>query len=130
MSGRKIAEYSLHVFDDGREVYFQERAETICPLQFSPFESIRWGYNGHMRVHRLEVIELASGRVIEQIVVRSIKVNHGEKFICPRPHGARWKVHNDDSDNYTVYRRRPPAKRTVFADVAAWLRARAESERA
>lgn len=128
MLGRKVAEYSLHVFADGAELYFNERAETITPLEYAPFEAISWGYNGYMRVHRVEVLELGDGSQVEQIVVRSIKVNCGEKFICPRPHGAGWQVHNDESDNYTVYRRGAPAARQIFDDIGAWLRARAEVE--
>ena len=128
MSGRKLAEYSLRVLDDGQELYFRERAETICPPGVSPFHGIRWLNNGYLHVHRLEVFELVDGAMVEQIEVRSIKINCGEKFICQRPHGAGWRVHNDDSDNYTIYRRPAPASRRIFADVGSWLRARAEDE--
>jgi hypothetical protein len=128
MLGRKIAEYSLRVLDDGREVFFRDIAETICPPGFSSFEGIRYLNNGYLHVHRLEVLELPNGEIVEEIEVRSIKINCGERFIAPHPHGAGWRVHNDKSDNYTIYRRHAPAERRIFSDVGAWLRARAEDE--
>jgi hypothetical protein len=53
-------------------------------------------------------LKLGNGRIVEQITIPSIKMDRGSHFMCPKPHGVGWKLHDAESDKYTVYRRPLP----------------------
>lgn len=119
---RKVKEYSLHVLANGNEVLFAE-------LPHVPLEPLHWmrllrDYKGPSvaHVHHVALLELRDGSTVEEINIPSIKIDGGQAFICPKPHGAGWKVHNDTFDNFTLYRRpTPTGERQTFSSYTAYL---------
>lgn len=124
VSERKVGEYSLHVRADGEEVNFRELPWD--PLTRYPRPLLRSG-SAALPVHVVTVFEQADSSLIEQIEVRSIKVNMGETFIYPRPHGVgwtKWDPDDRDPENYTLYRRpKSSGERRTFNSLREYLEA-------
>lgn len=118
---RKIAEYSLQVRKDGQERRFRQLPKVVVPYGFGPMLVI--SVDGGPRttlVQHVRLFEAEDGSLFEELEVRTVKVNCGERFICPEPHGVGWTVHDDESENFTVYRRpMPGGERPTFADASA-----------
>jgi hypothetical protein len=112
----KVREYALHVRPDGVEVLYRRLPEIIHHSGGGFFEGIRSRERGGIvRAHNVVVLKLGNGRLVEQTTIQSIRVNRGQAYICPQPRGEGWKVHDDHSDNYTVYRRPlPKGERAMF----------------
>lgn len=102
---KKISEYSLHVCADGEEVLFSELPR---PHPYHHWMLLIQHYNNPVQVHHVIEYELPDGSRIEQTSLPTIECYM--RIICPKPRGDDWKVHDNNSDKITVYRRPKPQR--------------------
>jgi hypothetical protein len=112
---RKIDNYCLRVQPDGQEVRFAGPPNESYGINHLRTDGCR------LHVHHVFLFEAQDGSLFEEMETGSIKLDGGERFICPRPHGRGWTIHNEESDNYTIYRWAfPSGDYPMFPSIRAW----------
>jgi hypothetical protein len=84
---KEPTEFWLHVRADGSELRFAHEPTDVRSL-------------------RVETIEIAPGKWVEETRTYTVE-NEGlvHEIIMVKPRGAGWKLHDESSDNWTVWRR-------------------------
>lgn len=104
---KQISEYSIHVRPNGEELLFSERPEPHPHYRWMLL--IRQSNDQRLQAHHVIEYELPDGSRIEETSLPTIECYM--RIICPKPHGEGWKLHDNTSDKFTVYRRPKPQRK-------------------
>lgn len=86
---RKVARRWLHVSDDGSEFWYTREPP-----------------RREMKTLAVYFIDIGGGRLVQQADTFNIGEPGTFALIrCVKPRGEGWRIHNDNSDSYTVWRR-------------------------